>query len=273
MTDSTDCRGADEPTIQRLFDLTGKRVLISGSTGYLGSAMTRALAEAGASVVATSRDLAQAEAVAAALPSPTGAQHIGVALDHMLPDQLEAQFAGVIDLAGPIDILINNGHLAEPADWTNITADQFTRQLANSTGYFVLARLLRNHAVERNVPASIVFLGSMYGVVGSYPDAYEGICAASSVAYHALKGGIVHMTRNLAVYWAKDQVRVNCLSPGPFPPERVSRDLVGRLESKSPMGRMGKPSELKGAIVFLASDASSYMTGQNLVIDGGWTAW
>jgi NAD(P)-dependent dehydrogenase (short-subunit alcohol dehydrogenase family) len=81
------------------------------------------------------------------------------------------------------------------------------------------------------------------------------------------------MTRHLAVYWAKDRVRVNCLSPGPFPPERISRTLVERLCSKSPMGRMGVPAELKGAVVFLASDASSYMTGQNLVIDGGWTAW
>ena len=81
------------------------------------------------------------------------------------------------------------------------------------------------------------------------------------------------MTRHLAVYWAKDGVRVNCLSPGPFPPDRVSRTMVERLCTKSPMGRMGTPAELKGAIVFLASDASSYMTGQNLVIDGGWTAW
>jgi len=81
------------------------------------------------------------------------------------------------------------------------------------------------------------------------------------------------MTRHLAVYWAKDNVRVNCLSPGPFPPERISRALVERLCAKSPMARMGENFELKGAIVFLASDASSYMTGQNLVIDGGWTAW
>jgi len=81
------------------------------------------------------------------------------------------------------------------------------------------------------------------------------------------------MTRHLAVYWARDQVRVNCLSPGPFPPNRISRELVVRLSKKSPMGRMGRPEELKGAVVFLASDASSYMTGQNLVVDGGWTAW
>ncbi len=114
---------------------------------------------------------------------------------------------------------------------------------------------------------------SMYGLVASYPDAYEDICPASPVAYHALKGGIIQMTRHLAVYWAKDRIRVNCLSPGPFPSDRAPAAMVERLCTKSPLGRMGQPHELKGAVVLLASDASSYMTGQNLVIDGGWTAW
>jgi gluconate 5-dehydrogenase len=260
-------------SVKKLFDLTGKRALITGASGYLGSAMAQALAEAGAAVVTTSRDSERARAAAAGLPSPGGARHFGAALDQMEAEKLNDQFAAAVDLAGPIDILINNGHEGEAADWTTITPAQFTRQLSNATGYFVLARLLRNHAVERSAPASIVMLGSMYGLVGSYPDAYADICPASPAAYHALKGGIVHMTRHLAVYWARDRVRVNCLSPGPFPPERISRELVDRLSAKSPMGRMGRPDELKGAIVFLASDASSYMTGQNLVVDGGWTAW
>ena len=160
-----------------------------------------------------------------------------------------------------------------PSDWTDVTGEQFTRQLANATGYFLLARLMHDHAVERRAPASVIMLGSMYGLVGSYPDAYEGICPASPVAYHTLKGGIVHLTRHLAVYWARDGVRVNCLSPGPFPPPRGPAEMVRRLCDHSPMKRMGQPHELKGAVVFLASDASSYMTGQNLVIDGGWTAW
>lgn len=176
--------------------------------------------------------------------------------------------------AGPIDVLVNNGHEAQGADWTDVSGEQFTRQLANATGYFQMARLVRDNAVARKAPASIIMLGSMYGLVGSYPDAYAGLCPASPVAYHVLKGGIVHMTRHLAVYWAKDRVRVNCLSPGPFPNlDKVPGALVQRLAAKCPMGRMGLPHELKGGLVFLASDASSYMTGQNLVIDGGWTAW
>jgi NAD(P)-dependent dehydrogenase (short-subunit alcohol dehydrogenase family) len=262
-----------EPTVHELFDLTGKTALVTGGTGHLGAALARALAEAGAAVVVGSRDPVRARDAAAALPAPGAARHHGVGLDHLIPESLEAAFAAAVAAAGPIDILVNNGHEGLANDWTDVSAEQFTRQLANATGYFLLARLLRNHAVARGAPASVILLGSMYGLVGSYPDAYDGICAASPVAYHTLKGGLIHLARHLAVYWAKDNVRVNCLSPGPFPSDKAPAAMVERLCTKSPMRRMGRPAELKGAIVFLASDASSYMTGQNLVIDGGWTAW
>ena len=116
-------------------------------------------------------------------------------------------------------------------------------------------------------------IGSMYGQVGSFPDAYEGIGNASPVAYHAHKGGTLQMTRHLAAYYAKDNVRVNCLSPGPFPNSKVSPIMVERLSKKLPMKRMGQPFELKGALLLLASDAGSFMTGQNITVDGGWTAW
>lgn len=262
-----------ELTIQQLFDLSGKTVLITGGTGHLGAAMSRALAEAGANVIITSRQADRARAAAAELPTAGKARHAGVALDHMKPDRLPEDFSNAVAQFGQIDILVNNGHEPIKSDLSNVTAEEFTRQLANASGYFVLARLLRNHAVDRGAPASVIMLGSMYGLVGSYPDAYEGIVQASPVAYHTLKGGILQMTRHLAVYWARDGVRVNALSPGPFPAPGIPREMVDRLCSKSPMRRMGQPHELKGALVFLASDASSYMTGQNLVIDGGWTAW
>ena len=262
---------AEEPTIQQLFDLTGKTALISGATGYLGSALSRALAEAGASVVVSSRDLRRGQDAADRLPGPQ--PHFAVELDQKDEQSLNRGWQDALAATGKIDILVNNGHEALGADWTNVTAEEFSRHLTNATGYFLLARLLREHAVERRAAASVIMIGSMYGVVASYPDAYAGVCPASPVAYHALKGGIVHMTRHLAVYWAGDQVRMNCLSPGPFPPERIDQRLVERLCEKSPMKRMGRPSELKGAIVFLASDASSYVTGQNLLVDGGWTAW
>lgn len=261
-----------EPTVQQLFSLAGRVALITGASGYLGSAMSRALAEAGASVVVTSRDGEKATRVADALPVVGAASHAGVALDHMRPDTLAGALDEAIARSGPIDVLVNNGNDLARADWTTVTSQQFSATLDNATGYFELSRLVRDRAVERGRPASIVLLGSMYGLVGSYPQVYEGLSEASPVAYQVLKAGVIHLTRHLAVYWAADGVRVNCLSPGPFPKAKAG-GVEDRLTSMSPMRRMGQPAELKGAVVFLASDASSYMTGQNLVIDGGWTAW
>lgn len=261
---------AAEPTVSQLFDLSGRTALVTGASGYLGGAMARALAEAGARVIAASRDAQRGAEAAASLP---GEGHLSVMLDHMDPESIGRAWQWVVEHAGRVDVLINNGHEPLAADWKTVTHEQFMRQLGNAAGYFELARRVRDLAVARGLPASIVLLGSMYGVVGSYPDAYDGLCPASPAAYHALKGAVVHLTRHLAVYWAPDRVRVNCLSPGPFPPPRVDRRLVERLCAKSPMRRMGQPHELKGAVVFLASDASSYVTGQNLLVDGGWTAW
>lgn len=265
---------SSKQTISELFDLSGRVALITGASGYLGSAMASALAEAGATVACASRDQGRANAAASELPNEHGQEHFGVVLDQLDESSIDAGFQSVLEHRDTIDVLVNNGQHGPANDWTDVTTDQFKAQLANAAGYFHLSRLVREHAVKRGGPANIIMIGSMYGVVGSYPDAYDGICSASPVAYHALKGGVVHMTRHLAVYWAPDRVRVNCLSPGAFPnPDKVPDGLVDRLIPKCPMARMGLPHELKGAIVFLASDASSYITGQNVVVDGGWTAW
>ncbi len=258
--------------IPQLFNLTGRTALVTGGSGYLGSAISTALAEAGARVIIAGRTLEKSLRAADGLIGPESTRHTAVVIDHMDEASIESGFAAAT-LIGNIDILINNGHEHVVDDWSTITGPQFDRQLKNLTGYFLLARKVRDQAVRRNAPASIVMLGSMYGVVGSYPDVYEGLVPASPAAYHALKGGVVHLTRHLAVYWAKDQVRVNCLSPGPFPSSTIHPELVQRLEKRSPMGRMGRPEELQGAALFLASNASSYVTGHNLVVDGGWTAW
>lgn len=262
-----------ERSVEELFDLTGRVALVTGGCGHLGTALCRALAEAGASIVVTSRDADKAQSFVATLPRSVTQRHLGIALNHLETTSITSGFETAVHEYGQVDILVNNAHEPSGHDWTTITPEAFTQQLANATGYFTLARQLRDHAVSRHQPASIILLGSMYGLVGSYPEAYENLCTASPVAYHALKGGVIQMTRHLAVYWAQDRVRVNCLSPGPFPSEKAPAELVARLQAKSPMQRMGQPDELKGAVVFLASDASSYMTGQNLVIDGGWTSW
>lgn len=262
-----------EPTIQNLFDLTGRVALITGGSGFLGKSFSRALAEAGASVVIASRVQERAEQIAGDLPSPGGAAHFGVQLDQLDEASLNSGFDAAVAAAGKVDILINNGQQGHPLDLTDVTGDAFSEDLKNVTGYFLLARRFHDHIVDRDASGAVVMIGSMYGVVGSYPDAYEDICTASPVQYHALKGGIIHMTRHLACYWAKDRVRVNCLSPGPFPSEKAPQEMVERLKGKLPMRRMGQPHELKGSLLLLASDAGSYVTGQNLLVDGGWTAW
>ena len=261
------------PVIQKLFDLSGRVALVTGASGHLGWALACGLAEAGCRVIASSRSLEKARSTAAKLGGAQKRRHLSIVIDHMDKASIQSGFTEAVKQAGRIDILVNNGHELLGADWRTVTAEQFTRQLANATGYFLLARRLRNHAVESGRAASIILLGSMYGQVASYPELYKEAAAASPAAYQALKGGIIHLTRHLAVYWAKDRVRVNCLSPGPFPHASAPAKLVRQLEKKSPMHRMGEPYELKGAVVFLASDASSYVTGQNLAVDGGWTAW
>ena len=262
----------NERTVAELFDLTGQVALITGASGHLGNSFARALAEAGATVVVASRELTRATAVCDALPA-NGNVHHAVEIDHLDEDSIRAGFRAAVEQAGQVDILVNNGQQGHALDLTNVTPEAFKSDLGNAVGYFMLARELRDHVVNRAVSGSVIMIGSMYGMVGSYPDAYTDICTASPVQYHTLKGGIIQMTRHLAVYWARDQVRVNCLSPGPFPNEHAPPEMVERLTHKSPLGRMGQPQELKGALLLLASPAGSYITGQNLVVDGGWTAW
>jgi len=262
-----------EPTIQQLFDLTGQTALITGATGWLGSSLARALAEAGAAVVISSRDAARAQEAAAQLPTPHDTTHHGVQMDHTDPASIDAGFTDALAATGKLDILVNNGLDQVKHDLTDCTFEEFVDQQRNTAGYFVLARLLCKHISARHGHGSIIMLGSMYGQVASYPDAYENLCMASPVAYHAHKGGTIHMTRHLAAYYAKSNVRVNCLSPGPFPRLGINAEMVKRLSTKLPTARMGQPHELKGALLLLASDAGSYITGQNITVDGGWTAW
>jgi NAD(P)-dependent dehydrogenase (short-subunit alcohol dehydrogenase family) len=262
-----------EPDVLSLFNLSGRVAMVTGAGGHLGSAISRALAEAGARVIVTSRDARRAASIAAELPDADRVRHVGVELDQTDFVSVDRCIASGLEAAGQIDVLVNNAHEPLSDDWESVNAEEFQRHLANLTGYFLLARHVRNEAVKHKRPATIIMIGSMYGVVGSYPNAYEGLVAASPAAYHALKGGIVQLTRHLAVYWARDAIRVNCLSPGPFPSAAASPQMVERLKAKSPMGRMGDPSELKGAVLLLASNAGSYITGQNLIVDGGWTAW
>ena len=266
---------ASERSVHSLMDLRGKVAVVTGAAGWLGSAMSRALAEAGARMVVTSRDATQAETFADSLP---GDGHLGLAFSQGDSDSIPGFVADVAARMGGIDILVNNAYGGPPADIDTATADDFDQAYHNGvTAYFLLARDVALHLRGRGVGGSIINIGSMYGVVASYPEAYAGLGINSPPNYHGLKGGLVHLTRHLAVYWARDDIRVNCISPGPFPKlpaiDEAHPGFIERLESKVPLGRMGKPEELKGVVVLLASDAGSYITGQNILVDGGWTAW
>jgi NAD(P)-dependent dehydrogenase (short-subunit alcohol dehydrogenase family) len=263
-----------ERTIHQLFDLSGRVAVVTGAAGWLGAAMSRALAEAGARLVVTSRDGAQAAEFAATLP---GEGHIGLAFHQDDTDSIPAFVADVVARTGRIDVLVNNAYGGTAPSIDTATAEDFDRAYHTGvTAYFLLAREVVFHLRERRAPGSVINIGSMYGVVASYPDAYTDLPINSPPNYHGLKGGIVHLTRHLAAYWAADGVRVNTISPGPFPSPKVKDRLpefIQRLDAKVPMGRMGLPEELKGVVVLLASDAGSYITGQNILVDGGWTAW
>ena len=263
-----------ERSVHQLLDLTGKVAIVTGAAGWLGSAMSRALAEAGATLVVTSRDAERAAEFAATLP---GSGHIGLALSQEETDEIPGFVAEVVARLGRVDVLVNNAYGTTAPSIDSASAEDFDRAYHTGvTAYFLLAREVHTHLRERGAPGSIINIGSMYGVVASYPDAYAGLPVNSPPNYHGLKGGLIHLTRHLAVYWAKDGVRVNAISPGAFPSPKVREsqpEFIDRLNGKVPMGRMGEPEELKGLIVLLASDAGGYLTGQNILVDGGWTAW
>ncbi|MBI3921352.1 MAG: SDR family oxidoreductase [Armatimonadetes bacterium] len=255
-----------------LFNMTGKVAFVSGGAGLLGTAFCEALSEVGARLVIASRNVEMCQALADRLPG----DHLAMPLDLADHEAVKAAIDATVEKTGRIDVLVNNGYRGGAAKIPDATPEDFMHSFAvGATSYFIAARQAHRY-MKALGGGSVINIGSMYGVVGSYPDAYEGLEYSSPPNYHALKGAVVHLTRHLAIYWARDNVRVNCLSPGPFPTpttQETNRELIRRLQSHSPMGRMGEPKELKGAMLLLASEAGSYITGQNLLVDGGWTAW
>lgn len=263
------------PTIKELFDLTGKVALVTGGAGWLGTAMSEALSEAGAHVAIASRSIDKCQELADRL-SKGGAECVALKLDVFDESQVRDVVDTVAARFGRFDILINNAYSGKAPNLEDATGDDLIASFrGNTVQYFAAAQQAARH-MRKVGGGSIINIASMYGVVGSYPDAYVGFPVNSPVSYHACKGAVVHLTRHLAVYWAKDNIRVNTISPGPFPKDETKRDYPGfieRLEKKCPMGRMGLPHEIKGVALLLASPAGSYITGQNILVDGGWTAW
>ncbi len=261
-------------SLKKLFSLEGKVAVVTGGDGHLGTPACEALAEAGAQVVIASINLEGCERLAERL----GPQHLALYLDTTDADLTRQVIDEVVEQTGSIDILVNMACSGAPR-WRvdEVTATDFDEALRiGVTGYFITAQHAARY-MRQAEGGSIINVASMYGLVASHPEAYEDLESGGQPPhYQAGKAGVLQLTRYLAVYWAKDGIRVNSISPGAFPHPETQRDipqLIPRLEKHVPLGRIGQNWEIKGAVAFCAAPASSYMTGQNIVIDGGWTVW
>ncbi len=249
------------------FRLDGKVALVTGGTKGLGRAMAEALASAGASVALTGRERESAEAVAREVAGSEGASTLGIAGDVASKADVEAIVARTLDRFGRLDILVNNAGINIRRPIEQLEEEEFDRVIGvNLKGPWLCCRAAAG-AMRRQNWGRVINVSSTLGSVG----------LADRTPYCSSKGGLTLMTRTLALEWAKDGINVNALCPGPFATE-INRPLLDdpaardAMQAKVPLGRWGDPGELGPVAVFLASDASSFVTGATILVDGGYTA-
>ncbi len=246
------------------FRLDGRVTVLTGASSGIGAHLARVLHAAGSHLVLAARRADRLEALAAELDGS-----IPVACDVSRDEDLERLVEVALDRHGRVDVLVNNAGTADPLPAEDEPSEMFREVLTvNLTAAFVLTQLVGRHMLERG-SGVVVNVASVLGLVGSGQIPQAG--------YVASKGGLVNLTRELAAQWARRGVRVNALAPGWFHTEMTEvlfADEGGRrwIRRKTPMGRPGELHELDGPLLFLASDASTYVTGQVIAIDGGWTA-
>ncbi len=273
--------------VMDLFRLDGRVALVTGGAGLYGSVISRALAEAGATVVIASRTLSKCEARAAELRE-SGYEAVAMPLDLTDDDAIAALKNRIVTEHGRVDLLFNNaaGRAAGTAEeimqdkfsmlqtsMQNMSRAQWEGAMAvNASGMFICTQVFAEQMITQGRGGSIVNISSILGMVGPKFPIYEGLEMTSPPDYSFAKGGIINFTRYLATYYAQYGIRVNCISPGGYYGEQPE-EFVRNYERHTPLGRMAVWNDLKGAAVFLASDAAQYVTGQNLAVDGGWTAW
>lgn len=265
-------------TVQELLRLDGRVAVVTGGAGHLGLAIAEALAENGARLVVVDRDAGACEARAGALRASKGAEVLALPIDLADPQAAATVVRRTMDHAGRLDILVNNAAFtgdSRLAGWAVPFAEQTLEawdaaMRINLTAPFLLAREARE-ALTASGHGSIINVASIYGVLGPDFSLYAGTAMANPAAYGASKGGLVQLTRHLATVLGP-AVRVNAVSPGGI--ERGQAPAFQeRYRARTPLGRMGVEEDIKGAVAFLASDAAAYVTGQNLMVDGGWSAW
>lgn len=264
-----------------LFSLKNKTAIVTGALGLLGRKHCEALANAGANVVVADLD----EGGAVEFAEMLGDQHGGLKVDVTSERSLKTAREQIMNRYGTIDILVNNaaindmfenpGMAKELSAFENYPLDAFKKSLeVNITGVFLASQIFGAAMVEVGY-GSIINIASTYGVVGPDQSIYRNECGEQtfykSPVYPVTKGAVVNFTRFLAAYWGNKGVRVNTLSPGGVE-NGQSEIFIQNYSAKTLLGRMADASDYQGALVFLASDASAYMTGANLIVDGGWTA-
>jgi len=262
------------PTLSDMLSLSGRRALVIGGAGLLGSQISDVLAELGASVVVASRDVEKCRAFIDDLKTRHHGKHEALAIDMMDVASVRACVQAFLD-GGPMHILVNCAwsgaknslETIEEADWT------YDIDMSLNGVFRVVKAAIPALKETRGV---ILNVASMYGHVAPDYRLYDGKRYANPPSYGAAKAGVLQFTRYLASFLSPDGIRANCISPGPFPyPSTIDEapEFIGRLSAKNPLNRIGTPHEIKGAAALLCSDASSYMTGQNVCVDGGWAVW
>jgi NAD(P)-dependent dehydrogenase (short-subunit alcohol dehydrogenase family) len=264
-----------------LFSLKNKTAIVTGALGLIGKKHCEALAMAGANVVVADRDEIACDIFAKAL----GINHLGIKMDVTNESDLKENRAIILKKYKTIDILVNNAAIndmfenpamaAHLSAFENYPVEAFRMSLdVNVTGVFLCAQVFGSVMAEQGT-GSIINIASTYGIVGPDQNIYkntEGVQTFyKSAAYPTTKGAVVNFTRFLAAYWGHKGVRVNTLSPGGVE-NGQDEFFYKNYAAKTLLGRMAKADDYQGALIFLASDASAYMTGANLVVDGGWTA-
>lgn len=267
-------------TLSGKFSLQGKVALVTGGAGILGRGFVKGLAEAGAQVAIVDM---QADAVDT-LAREVGPQAAGFVCDVANPDAVEQCVAAVLARFGGIDILHNNAatKTADPRRFFTPFEDyplEVWREVmsVNIDGMFLMAKTVGRDMVRRGKGGSVIQTASIYGLIGPDPRIYEGSdylggAINTPAVYAASKAAVVGLTRWLSTHWGPQGIRVNCLVPGGVSSGQNST-FSDRYSARVPLGRMARADEMVSALLFLASDASSYMTGQVLAIDGGLTAW
>ncbi len=267
------------PTIQELFDLKGRTALVTGGARNLGRVMSEALAEAGADVAIADINYEGAKTTALELAEQTGRTVRAYSLDVTDESDVIKVVDQVLQDFGRIDILLNNaGNVVGQPELASLEDRPYEAWLktmsVNLNGVFLVSKHVLKKAMIPAKACSIINMGSISGIVGRDRSVYEGCDMLPTTAdYGVAKAGVIQLTRDLAASHAKYNIRVNCISPGGF--ERGQPEPFIKAYSKqTPMGRMGEDAvDLKGPVVFLASEASRYCTGHNLVVDGGFTIW